>query len=727
MSEVAAHLNWLGNDQLQQAQFFAEGMHCVNCARAIRTQVGALPGVNAVDVNLTTTRVSVSWNPARATLGSVLKTVERLGFKPVPLSGSAAAAERQSERRQMQKRIGLTGLVAMQMSMYTVGLYLGVAAGIDPWIERLLRVTAMLLAVPVMWYAGAPFLAGAARDLRQGRLGMDVPVSTALLLAFGASVANTWRDSGQIYFDSVAMFIFFLLIGRYVEMSVRRGSLDAGEALLRTLPTFVTRLRADGGSERIELQQIASGDRLLVAHGAVVPVDATLAEGTTLTDESLISGESMAVTRGAGSGVPGGALNLGAPCILIASQDLRGSTLTQMVALIERAQSERAPATQAADRAAKNFVLWIMLLSVAVALAWLYVDPQRAFAATLSVLVVTCPCALSLATPVALAAATLRLARRGIVVTHADALDRLSAVDTVVLDKTGTLTGPGVQLGQTHCHGSYGRTQCLSIAASLEQHSLHPLASAFTGATTRRQAVSEIQETAGYGLQGVVEGVLWRLGRRDFVAQLAAPGTLSTPGLDELTWLGSQAGFAASFELEDTLRSDAASALEELRSLGLELRIASGDRRGTVENMARSLGVAHAEGRMTPAAKQRLVSGLQQQGRAVLMIGDGINDGPVLAAAHVSAAMGGGAAIAHAAVDLLLMNESLGSVAVAVRTARAAQRLVRANLRWAMAYNLLAVPLAALGLVPPWLAALGMSASSMFVVWRARRFAGLPT
>lgn len=739
MNQAAAHVHWQREAGLEQVEFFAEGMHCANCARAIRKQVGALPGVQQVDVNLTTARVSVAWNPSQSHLGTVLETVERLGFHAVPLVGEASSAAQQRERRDMLKRLGLAGIAAMQMSMYTVGLYVGALTGIEPWIERLLRVTAMLIAVPVMFYSGAPFLRGAWHDLRRRTLGMDVPVAAALVLAFSASVINTWRDSGQIYFDSVAMFIFFLLLGRFVEMNVRRGSLNASEALIRSLPSKVTRLRADGGSDSLPLQQVVAGDRLVVALGAVIPVDCVLESGTALIDESLLSGEAVPITRSAGMSLPGGAINLGAACTVRASRDAQSSTLASMAALIERAQSERPPQALAADRAASQFVFWIVSLSVLVAGFWLWIDPAKAFEATLAVLVVTCPCALSLATPVAVAAATSRLARRGVLVTRANALERLAAVDTVVLDKTGTLTSARMQLGEIRRLGCSSEADCLAIAASLEQQSAHPLASAFIAATASRRVVTDLREIAGQGIEGMINGERWRVGRYAYVIESvqmshdAADGDASTRAAlavadaDDFVWLGSARGLAAAFALVDILRSDARAAVTALRGLGLSISIASGDRRSTVQRIAAELGIAQATGRMDPQAKLALIRAQQAAGNHVLMVGDGINDGPVLAAANVSCAMGGGAALAHAAADLLLMNESLNAVAAAVDTARRAARLVRANLRWALGYNLCAIPLAAAGLVPPWLAALGMSASSLYVVLRAHWFVSRPT
>ncbi|MGA3159027.1 MAG: HAD-IC family P-type ATPase, partial [Steroidobacteraceae bacterium] len=434
---AANHLQWQQGASDAEAQFFAEGMHCSNCVQSLRRGISALPGVERVEINLATARVSVAWDPGRLALDTVLDTVTQLGFKPVPLNGEAAMAERTREQRTALKRIGLAGLATMQMSMYTVGLYAGAFTGIEPTLKRLLELASMLLAVPVLFYSGAPFLQGALRDLKRHSLGMDVPVAAALLLAFSASVFNTLRNAGQLYFDSVAMFIFFLLLGRYIEMRVRRGSLDASEALARSLPTQVTRRRADGAMEAVALEQIATGDELLIAQGAIIATDAQLLSETALVDETLTTGESLPVRHHSGDALMGGALNVGDAISVRALNDARSSTLSVLMGLMERAQSERPRQALAADRAAAWFVGAILALSVVVAALWLWLDPSRAFGTVLAVLVVTCPCALSLATPVAVAAATARLSRRGILITRANTLEHLAQVDTIVLDKTG--------------------------------------------------------------------------------------------------------------------------------------------------------------------------------------------------------------------------------------------------------------------------------------------------
>jgi P-type Cu2+ transporter len=723
MNTALAHQQWQVADDQSETQFFAAGMRCANCAGSIERGIASLPGVDYVSVNVATARVNVHWHPSRIGLDAVLGEVERLGFKAIPLTGEDVGRQRDRARRLALKRIGLAGLVSMQLSMYTLGLYLGESTGIEAGIALLLRVTSMLLTVPVLLYSGLPLLQGAWRDLQQRRLGMDVPVAAALLLAFVASVYNTLLDYGEVYYDSVAMFVFFLMIGRYVEESLRRGGLDAGEALARSLPATVTRL-SPGGSERIAAAAVTAGNRLLVAQGGVVPVDGRLDDAAATLDQSLISGESNPVQCTAGDRIYGGSVNLGPALRMTALGAQQESMLTGMVALMRRAQRDRPLVVSTADRAAGRFVVAILMLSVVVALAWWVLDPSRAFEAVLAVLVVTCPCALSLATPAVVAAATTRLARRSVLVTRPNALEQLASVDTVMLDKTGTLTTGVIEIMATDCLASLDADHCRAVAAALEQHSLHPIGRAFLPWQSAGIVADGVREVAGQGLEGQVDGQVWRIGKATFAASLSTAPSPAQPADDALSsiWLGNVSGVVARFRWRDQLRADAVQAIAALRARGLHVVIASGDQTRAVQRVAQALGDVEAHGQLDPGGKLLLLQELRRQDRRVLMVGDGINDGPVLAAADVSCAMGQGTALAQAAADLMLMGDSLRSVDEAIGVAREQLVAVRANLRWALFYNLAAVPLAALGLVPPWLAALGMSASSLFVVWRAWHF-----
>lgn len=716
---ATAHALWTRTaDGRARAVFAAEGIRCAACARSIERAVSALDGIDGVHVNVATSRVTVDWQVAHTDLQKILDTVGRAGFRPQPLAGEAAESAFRLERRTALKRIGLAGVGSMQAMMYMWGVYMAPPGDMDPAIESYLRYIGMLIATPVLFYSGWPFFRGAWHDLRRRAPGMDVPVALALALAYGASVFNTLRGTGLTYYDSITMFVFFLGTGRYIEMIVRQRSLSTSEALAHSLPAQVTRLRPDGGTERVPLQQIGVGDRLSIPRGAVIPVDAVLAEGSALVDESLVTGESRPLRRQAGEHLPGGAVNASDAIVVRASRDVAGSTLASIIALLERAQRERPRLARLADRAASWFVVVLLVLAAGVALAWVAVDPARAFPATLAVLVVTCPCALSLATPAAVAAATTRLARLGLLVTRADAIERLARADTVVLDKTGTLTSGSPCVTAVRSLAGLEPRTALALAAALERSSNHPLAIAFSPHADAAVTAVGVREVPGRGIEGRVDGRLWRLGSAEFVAGLAR----TTPPDDALC-LGSEAGVVASFEVGDELRPEAARALGTLRSLGLEPVIASGDRSEAVARVATALGIERAQSRLDPAGKIVLVQELQRSGRRVLMIGDGVNDGPVLAAASVSCAMGQGSAVAQSAADLLLLNDSLDALADGVRTAREALRVIRQNLVWSLVYNFSAVPLAALDLIPPWLAAIGMSASSLLVVLNAQRLA----
>ena len=699
--------------------FNAEGIRCANCARSIRSNLSALEGVKNVEVNVVNGRVSVDWDAGRASLAKILSTVSALGFRPVPLVGEAAAGERRLEHRRSLKRIGLAGLGSMQVMMYAGGLYSGAFTGIDPWLADVLKWSCLVITVPVLLYSGAPILRGGLRDLRRRTLGMDVTVSLALVLAFAASVFNTIRGEGEVYFDSVTMFIFFLLLGRHVEMKGRHQAASVTDALARALPATVTRLVAGGSStEKIPLRDVRAGDRLRVGTGDVIPVDGCVAAGVAVVDESLVTGESAPRQRAAGEALLGGSINVGATLAMDATREPSASTLHSLVRLLERAQAERPRLGLAAERMASWFVVRILLLTTAVGLIWLWIDPARAFPAVLAVLVATCPCALSLATPVAIAAATSRLARLGVLVTHSDAVEGLAQIDTVMLDKTGTLTTGAPRVLEARTRDGLPPGEALAIAAALEQSSRHPVAQAFREHAVSGVDCADAHEIAGQGVAGTVGGRNWRLGRAGFALGEAAESVL---GVRDGIVLADGSGAAAAFVVSDELRGDARDTVDGLRSLGLAVTLASGDRREAVGHVARRLDIPDAAHRLRPEDKLARLRDLQARGDKVLMIGDGINDGPVLAAADVSMAMGHGSSIAHAAGDLLLLRDSLASLPESVRVARRTMQVVRQNMRWAVAYNLAAVPVAALGLMPPWVAAIGMSLSSLLVVLNARR------
>jgi Cu2+-exporting ATPase len=730
-SAEGLHARWsLDEGEHEHVVFLVEGMRCAGCARGIEKAISALPGVEAVRVNQASARVAVDWAGDSTSLKKILGAVSGAGFKPVPLAGAEASTRFQAERRTALKRVGFASLGMMQSMMYLGALY--GATDIDASMAQLMRIAGMVLVTPVLFYSGAPILLAAWRDLAQRRVGMDVPVALALLLAWVPSVINTFRAQGEVYYDSVGMFVFFLTAGRFIEMNVRHRGASAAEALARSLPALVTRLLADGSRQQVVAAVLAPGDRFVVPKGGVIAVDAKLAPdlpagGTALLDESLLTGESAAVRRGEGEAIRGGSVNIGEALTLVATAGVNDSTLAAIVALQERARGERPRLVRLADRAASWFVAVILVLALVTGALWWPIDPARAFAAMLAVLVVTCPCALSLATPAALAAASTRLARLGVLVTRADAVERLARVDTVIFDKTGTLTVPSADVVDVKLLSGLSEDAVLAIAAALERDSAHPLAAAFRAHERPDVRAVSVKETAGAGIEGEIAGETWRLGTHPFVAGCAASGNvvpLVPPGAADATlYLGSAAGFAAALRVRAPLRPEARQAVDALGAQGLSVLIASGDQGFAVQEAARELGITRAHSRLSPHDKIWLLEELRSRGHRAFVIGDGINDGPVLAAAEVSCALGAGSAIAQSAADLLLVNEDLTVLSRAVKVARAAMRVVRQNLAWSLVYNFSAVPAAALGWIPPWAAALGMSLSSLGVVLNARRLA----
>ena len=693
-----------------------EGLRCSACGWLVERRLERERGVAGIAVNPATGRARLQWRRGEAELSQLLRAVHGLGYRPHVLGTTDTLEVALRERRQALKRLAVAGVGMMQVLMFAVALYAGAFEGMDPVLRQYLRLVSMLVATPVLFYAGRPFLAGAWRSLRAGQLGMDVPVALALALAWGASTINTFAGHGEVYFDSVTMFTFLLLIGRFAEMGARHSAGSTSDALLRLRPVRALRLSGDA-AEQVTVDQLIPGDRVLVPAGEAFPADGLLLDGPAEVDESMLTGESAAITRQPGEAVLGGSVNLGQPARVAVSAVGHDTVLSGIVRLLERAQTERPPIARLADRWASWFVGGVLLFAAIVAAAWLVIDPSRAFETTLAVLVVTCPCALSLATPAAVTAATASLARRGLLITRAEALETLARAGRVVVDKTGTLTLGKPRLAHCQPLGPLDAATCLNIAASLEQASTHPLARAFGDVPGPVPVAADVVHEPGAGVEGRLGGTRYRVGRRDYVAAIAP----AAPGGDAAVYLARDGEWLARFDLEDPLRPDAAHVVSQLAELGLPVEIASGDHLDAVREAALAAGVTRYHARMRPEDKVALVRQEEQAGTRVVMVGDGINDAPVLAAASVSIAMGAGATLAQTSADAVLMVAELDPLPAAIVTARRTVAVIRENLAWAVAYNVLALPLAALGFVPPWAAAIGMSASSLLVVANALR------
>jgi len=584
-----------------------------------------------------------------------------------------------------------------------------------------LRWVSALLTVPVVFYSAQTFFVAAWRELRQGRLGMDVPVSLAVILAFVASLWATVTHGPDVYYDSVTMFAFFLLTGRFLEMGARHGAGQAAEALVRLLPATATRLR-DGDAQLVAVAELVPGDRVLIRPGETVPADGTVVDGRSSVDESLLTGESLPRARTLGDALVGGSTNVESPLEMRVDKVGDDTVVSAIVRLLDRAQAEKPRVALLADRVAGWFVGALLLVAVAVAAWWWPIDPTKAFYVTLSLLVVTCPCALSLATPVAVVAATGSLTRLGLLTTRGHALETLARATHMLFDKTGTLTRGELRLHGVRTLAPVTRERALAVAAALEQRSEHPVGRVLVAAGADGLVATDVTATPGEGIEGVIEGSRYRVGKPEYVAALSGvPVDLGEEPAATRVVLGDERGLIAVFVLRDELRADAKATLRRLRWLGVEVELLSGDAAGAVEHVAKELEVNSWRAGVSPAQKLERVRALQAQGAIVAMVGDGVNDAPVLAGANVSVAMGSGTQLAHASADMVILSERLENLATGVAAARKTRSIIRENLLWALLYNLVAVPLAAVGWITPWMASIGMSASSLVVVLNALR------
>ncbi|HRP35330.1 MAG TPA: heavy metal translocating P-type ATPase [Gammaproteobacteria bacterium] len=704
---------------LRSCTMLVEGVRCAACGWLIERSLEQVPGVREIRVNPASSRARLVWDPARLPLSGALGVLSRLGYRPHP-GGAGAAEAAQRERRKALRRLGVAGIGMMQVMMYAVALWVGAFQDMDPGLEQLFRWVSMLVATPVALYSALPFYAGAWRDIRSGRPGMDVPVSLAIGGAWLASSWHTLVGAGEVYFESVTMFTFFLLLGRYLEMSARHRAGDTHEALARLLPGSARRRAAGGEWITVALRELHPGDVVSVRHGETLPADGRLLRDNARLDESMLTGESRPRLRKAGEVALAGSINLGDPLELQIERTGSETMVSAIGRLLDRAQSERPPIAVSADVVARWFVVGVLTAAALTWFTWNILDPTRAFEITLAVLVATCPCALSIATPAALTAATGFLARRGLLVTRAGAVEKLAHVRRVIFDKTGTLTHGRPRITAVDAHGSLDADQALAIAAALEAVSEHPIARAFMIASPAGEA-REVKVSPGLGIEGLVDGRRWRLGRPDWAAAAAGVPPAPSRGEDTVIWLVGAQGVAAEFRLADRLRSGSRELLAEIRRLGLEVEIASGDAPAAVAPVAAATDVREWRGGLTPQDKLALLRARQAQADSVAMVGDGVNDAPVLAGADVSVAMAAGTPLAQTSADMVLLGESLAPLVTGVATARRTVRIVRQNLAWAAGYNLVALPLAAAGFITPWMAALGMSASSLLVVLNALR------
>ena len=721
-----------GQPSCWESSVVFEGMHCAACALTIEDALRRVPGVLSADVSAASHRGRIVWSDQAIKPSGWMQAAAHAGYPAVPANDAFANDRRRVETRQALWRLGVAGMCMMQVMMYAWPAYVAEPGDLAPDMAQLLRWASWVLSLPVLLFSCMPFFRNALRDLRHRRISMDMPVALGMGITFAVSSLGTFEPNGifgaEVYFDSFTMFVFFLLTGRWLELRLRDRTAGALEALMNRLPDSVERRGADGVFERVAVRRLSAGDVIRVLPGEAFPADGFILEGSTLADESLLTGESRPLPRGKGGIVIAGSHNLSAAVVV--QVELTGSEtrFAQIVALMESASTSKPQLAQLADRIAKPFLVFVLLASGGAGAYWWSHDPGHALMVAVAVLIVTCPCALSLATPAAMLASAGALARNSVLVRRLQALEDMASVDAVVFDKTGTLTRDAFALGEVRTREGISKDNALAMAVALAQHSLHPVSRALVAAgqgdALQHDAwvVQEVHETAGQGVSGRLcipgrpaSAVMARLGSARF-CDVLAPATTALHAC-----LSDEQGWIATFELQEDLRPDAHATVAALTAQGVQVYLLSGDLPESVARVARQAGISHTQGGCTPQDKLDFLRGLQSQGYKVAMVGDGLNDGPVLAGAHVSFAFGQAVPLAQAQSDLVVLGDRLGTVVQALLQARRTFVIVRQNLWWAAIYNAVCVPLAVFGWLPAWLAGLGMALSSLLVVLNALR------
>ena len=692
------------------------GMHCAGCLRKVEGALKGLDGVDYARANLSTKRVAVRWNPARLKARAIIRALADTGFTAVPFDPKLLGTLDERESRSLLKALGVAGFAAANVMLVSVSVWSGLVTDMDATTRSFFHWISALIALPAIAYAGQPFFRSAIKALRAKTMNMDVPIALAVVLATTMSLVQTMVNARHVYFDASVTLLFFLLIGRYLDVQARAKACSAAENLLGLRATAATLIAPDGTHRSIAVENLERGMKVLVVAGSRIPADGEILTGIGEVDTSLVTGESGPEQVKPGASVFAGTLNLGAPLIIRVTKRDDDSLLAEIVRLMETAEQGRARYVRIADRAARIYSPAVHIMAAATLALWFALGApwETSLTYAISVLIITCPCALGLAVPVVQVVATGRLLRQGVLVKAADGLERLAQADTIVFDKTGTLT-----LGRPRLvNGGEVSRADLALGAALAAASHHPLAVALAaeGKSLPRPLIEDTLEETGMGLEARLGGETIRLGNADY----AGGEKFASHGSSEL-WLRRGKANPVCFRFEDTPRPDAKEAIAALQARGFAIELLSGDREPAVKRLADDLGIANWRAGERPAGKIARLEELTKHGRKVVMVGDGLNDAPALRAAHVSISPADAADVSQTAADFIFQGARLAPVVEAVDVARKSRRLVFENFGLALAYNAIAVPLAVAGYVTPLVAAIAMSSSSITVTLNSLR------
>ena len=702
------------SEGLCELDLMVRGATCAGCIARIEGGLREDDRVQQARLNLSTGRLALAWRGDPAMAADYVGKLGRLGYPATPYEPECEADPNREEEKRLLRAMAVAGFAMMNVMLLSISVWSG-GLEMSETMQALMHRISALIVLPAAAFAGQPFFRSAVRALRVGHVNMDVPISLAVLLACGLSVWETFIGHGQTYYDAAVMLLFFLLIGRFLDMRLRARAGEAARGLAAMQAATANLLDADGHIRAIPARDVKAGDRLVLAAGDRVPVDARILEGEGALDGSLVTGETAPVTAKPGLDVWSGMLNLDGKLVLEARADRDNSLLAEITRLVEAGEQARSRYVRLADRAARLYVPVVHGLAALTVIGWLLIggEVRPAIINAIAVLIITCPCALGLAVPAVQVVASGRLYREGVLVKSGDALERLAGADTIVFDKTGTLTE-----GRPRLVDADGLPAgALEAAARLARTSRHPLSRAIADAAGMGEAAADVREIPGGGLEARVEGQRVRFGAARWLGVDAA----SDPHTESWLVIGDEA--PVRFCFEDRLREDAADVIAALKARDCRIHLLSGDRTGPVEAVAAALGIDGWQAEMQPQDKIARLEDLKAAGGTIAMVGDGINDAPALAAAHVSISLASAAEVSQAAADFVLQGDRLAASVVALDVSRGAKRRVLENFGLAAAYNAIAVPMAVAGLVTPLIAAIAMSASSILVTLNALRLA----
>jgi len=728
---------------LVQSNLLLDGLRCAACSGIIEQGLQSSPGVVSARVSMSKRRAVVVWSPAITLPSKILGTIQALGYSASPASELMSDQESLKKQRAAFWRWMVAGFCMMQVMMYASPTYFTEPGEISPDILHLLNWASWLLSLPVLLFSSNTFFSNALRDLKQRQISMDLPVALGIIIIFIVSSAATFEPNGwwghTVYFDSLTMFVFFLLSARLIEVKLHRKTLGALENLVSRIPENTERQNADGTFTRVLNSQLKIGDTVRVNIGEAFPADGTLVSGSTSVDESLLTGESTPITKNLHDTVIAGSYNLRQSVTMTLETIGESTKYGQIVNLINQAAIEKPRLSQLADRVARPFLLFV-ILSAALAAALLWdVDRGRALMTAAAVLIVTCPCALALATPAAMLSSASAFVKRGILIKRLQAIENIADIDTIIFDKTGTLTEDHIQIKAIQHKDGLSEPIALALAGAIAKHSLHPISRALFNASKNNPQLAieldNIQEVVGAGISASIKNLTanallndsklvtgeLKLGAAQFC------GAIEINQHSQQVFLADANGWLATFTLQEAIKQQAALTIQLLKQANLNIELLSGDKSDAVENTAKEIGISHYQSACSPHDKLLRLQTLKAQHKKVLMVGDGLNDGPILASAHVSIAMGKGVPLTQAHADYVFLNGDISQIPYLIRHAQHTMQIIKQNIAWAIAYNLISIPLAFSGVLSAWLAGLGMAVSSLIVVANALRLTKFST